>query len=69
MVRVLFGSAFPSNVVGFGHCFVTLPLTINEPSKGLVPLPISVQNHSGGDSVALGMPLVLNPPPSLDPRP
>ena len=34
---------------------VTLSMTINETLKWLSPLPILMQNHSGGDSVALGI--------------
>ena len=34
---------------------MALSLTVNETLKWLSSLPISVQGHSGGDSVALGI--------------
>ena len=43
---------------------MTLPVTINEPLKRLSSLPVLLmQNHSGGDSVALGI-VSLFPPPT-----
>ena len=56
-VRIRFGSPFSaSKVVVCGHCLiVTLSLTINETLEWLSPLPILMQSHSGGDSVAIGM--------------
>ena len=46
-----------STVVVCGHCLVTLSLTINEILKRLSSLPTMtvMQNHSGGDSVVLGI--------------
>ena len=38
-----------------GYCLVTLSLTINKTLKQLSLLPLLMQNHSGGDSVALGI--------------
>ena len=43
------------------HCSVTLPLIISETLKWLSLLPILTQNHSGSDSVELG---ILPPPPT-----
>ena len=55
---------------GLGHCLLTLSLRINEAGKGITLLPILMQNHARGDSVALGL-FSLSPPPpprDLDPR-
>ena len=42
-VRIRFGSPFSSKVVVWGHCLVTLSLTINETSKWLSSLPTLMQ--------------------------
>ena len=42
-VRIRFGSLFSSKVVVYGHCFETLPLTINETLKWLSSLPTLMQ--------------------------
>ena len=61
----------------YGHCLVTLPLTINETLNGPHSLPrVQCGNHSVGDgSVAAGHRhyapprLPLNTPPPLNPAP
>ena len=50
---------FSSKAVGYGHCLVTLTLTVNE-AIGLSLLPILTQYRSGGDSVAI---IGIVPPP------
>ena len=66
-VRVRFGLSFSSKVVVYGHCLVSLTPTIIEVLTCLTPLPIFIQNHSGGDIIAIGQ-----SPPSIhlhhDPR-
>ena len=49
---IRFGSPLSSKVAAYGHCIVTLPLTMNETLKWLSSL---LRSHSGGDSVALGI--------------
>ena len=47
---------------------VTLPLTINETLKWLTQLPSLQRNHSGGDSVTLGIAPTLPTSWDLGPR-
>ena len=52
-------------VIVYEHCFVILLLTTNKTWNCLTPLPILTQDHSGGDSVALGNTPPPPPPPPL----
>ena len=45
----------PSKITICPHRLATLPLAINETLKYLPSLPILMQNHSGNDSIVLGI--------------
>ena len=52
----------------YGHCLVTLPVTMNETLTWLSSLPILIcRNRSGGDRIALGIP--PTPTPRSPPNP
>ena len=53
--RLMPNLSFSSKVVVYGHRLVALPLTVNETQKCPSLLPIFKQDHSGGDSVAIGV--------------
>ena len=64
-VRCRLGSLLSEKNAMFGQCLIaTLLPTINETFKWLTSLPILLQNHSGGDSVAIGLVSFLLPAPS-----